>query len=127
MATYIKSTNCGGGCGCEFGVEVEPNDDFTFDVTGLFCWAHDVQVDIDPFECYFFAEAGGGFNVASRRIEIYANAVLIYDSGCVHAGITTNVTVPAGTTSLRIVNTYDCAGQCESGGDGSPIVRVDCV
>jgi hypothetical protein len=57
------------------------------------------------------------FNLTNAQVEIFANGVSIYDSGCI---IPTTVvygsaTIPGGTTTLRILITC----KCDPGEDGS--------
>jgi hypothetical protein len=115
---------CTDACVCDFTAYIEVNQDLTFDVTDLFIVAHDMSIFIEPVECHYW---GGGDGPAYSRLQVWANGSLIYDSGCVSGGISTTVTIPAGTTSLNLINTYDCNSLCESGGPGNPTFYFECA
>lgn len=134
MATYIKAVGCDcpecgpdpcdPGCVCDLFIGLEFSEDNTYDVTGQFVLEHDLSVTQASWTCAFF---GGGFFTGSSRIYVYANASLLYDSGCVSGAISATVTIPAGTTSLRLVHVHDCLSQCESGGVGDTTAYFECV
>lgn len=71
--------------------------DQTFDVTGDFSADRNVYVD---FESY----------TVKDQLLIYANAVLVYDSGCIGAHVTPTILMPAGTTSVRVNVVPNCEG-----------------
>lgn len=102
-------TNCGcpQACSpCTFA-ETELDDisnTYNYDVTGQFVLAKVIHIHFDytPFlECE-----------VTYRLQIYANTVLIYDSGAVCDGteIDTIVEVPAGTTDIDATVTVATAG-----------------
>lgn len=131
MATWIRdlvdgcSSPCEtlSTCACTLALEVEPNNDVTWDVCGLFPVAQNIAIDVGYHECYLFDFT---LIAVNSRVEFYADGVLLYDSGCTAVPISNVVTVPACTTNLRAVLTYDCTSNCESAGDGSPNLYITC-
>jgi hypothetical protein len=109
MATYIKGSacdDCAAGCDCTFS-EVETDDNgnsYNYDVTGQFVFAQTLDLHFDHTP---FIGCGVGY-----RIRLYANSVLIYDSGTVCNGtdIDTTVAVPAGTVDIDVVVDVSPAG-----------------
>jgi hypothetical protein len=110
---------CTPGCFCE----LSPNDliqigaDDHYDVSA--CTPVDRELSVSV---YNYADCGSGGSPAYYyQIEIYADASLIYDSGCITGNLSaTAVTMPAGTLDLNIVVTPYCSGSaCTSGGNGS--------
>jgi hypothetical protein len=119
MAVFITSTGCGdatpctNGCSsCGWGGTVAAYDQ-TFDVTGNFEFAGGLDIQTYNYQTCDWP-TGRDF---SYKITVYANSVIIYQSECLAHGIGTQPTVPAGTTSIRIVIATGCQdGECESGG-----------
>lgn len=134
MAIYIKSIGCDcpecgadtcdTGCACDFAANIEFDGDDTYDVTGQFIVEKSLSVTQASWTCAFFS---GGVHTGSSQIKVYANSVLIYDSGCVSGAITAIVTVPSGTTSLRLVHVDDCLSECESDGVGDRSAYFSCI
>lgn len=114
---------CTPGCFCE----IAPNDslqiavDDHYDVSG--CSPVDRELTV---EVYSYSACAGPTPNYTYRIQIFADAVSIYDSGCTTGNISlVGVTMPAGTSDLNIVVTPFCTGSaCESGGTGSWQVRI---
>lgn len=115
---------CTDACICNFYRELEPNVDETLDVTGLFIVEHEISIELLGGDCHLL---GGGDGPRYQRIQVYGNSSLIYDSGCISGGISTTIFIPAGTTSLNLINTYDCTSICESDGPNSAVATFDCV
>jgi hypothetical protein len=83
--------------------------DDTFDVTGDFPCSVDVSVQ-------WTATTDG------TSFIVYANASSIYSSGCLTSNGSTSITIPAGTTSLRV--TADCG--CAVGPGSAFSVTIEC-
>jgi hypothetical protein len=114
---------CTAGCECDLFQSIEFDGDDTLDVTGQFVFAQNLSVTQDSWTC----EDGGVFVTGSSQIQVYANGSLLYDSGCVSGAISTTVSIPAGTTILRLVHVHDCLNQCDSGGVGDQTAYFECV
>lgn len=85
---------------CDLTVDAAGGDagfDQTFDVTGDFPSDRNVFVD---FETY----------TVKDRLMIYADASLVYDSGCISGNVTPTVVIPSGTTSARVHVIPNCDG-----------------
>lgn len=53
----------------------------------------------------------GTFSLTNARLIIYADASSVYDSGCVTTSTTpSDVTIPAGTTDVRVYVDCPCGG-----------------
>lgn len=90
----------GADCICNLSLNTDGGDagyDETFDVTGQFPTAQDLGIDLETY-------------TIQDELLIYADGTLVYDSGCIGAHVTTAVSIPAGTTSIRVVIVPDCAG-----------------
>jgi hypothetical protein len=115
--------SCTPGCFCE----ISPNDlifdtDQHYDVSACTPVDREITISVSDYEA---CDTGGSPDYY-YRIEIYADAALIYDSGCITGNLSpTDATLPAGTADLNIVVTAYCSGApCESGGGGSWLVEV---
>jgi hypothetical protein len=113
---------CTEGCVCDF---YDGNNifayDHTYDWTTFNAIDHDIAIDVENYGACDTGYSACGYDLTHYfQIEIYADATLIYDSGCVSANLTSSVTVPADTVDLRIVVSDPCGGHCgcESGGLG---------
>lgn len=113
------------GCACDVVLEVEPNNDVTWDVRGLFPISRDLLLSVGYVECDYISPPGGT-GVVNFQIQFWADGVLLYDSGCVASPISQVVTVPACTLSLRAVSLYDCLNLCDSGASGNPNLFITC-
>jgi hypothetical protein len=96
---------CTPGCLCTFAETAggTASDDITWDVTGQFIIEHDIN--------YLFA---GEVDPGNYRLQILADGVTLFDSGCVTDPGGGILTIPAGTTSLRIIITVGCGGTPEA-------------
>lgn len=95
---------CTSGC-CAFSTgEVFGNTSASdvYDVTGDFALERDIIIS--------WSLGPGGTNYA--RLQVFADGVEIYNSGCVNAGpgASENATVPAGTLEITVTVTADCDG-----------------
>lgn len=117
MATFIKGLDCAcpdctvdpctTGCHCFFQFDEVGNNagaNFDYDVTGEFTAAHSISY------LFNYDTAGG----ATWTFTIKANGSAIFSSGALSTGsqITGTVTVPSGTTALRVEVGYT-AGDIE--------------
>ena len=103
--------------GCNWsGVTTSPTCGFdtTYDVTGLFLADLDITVTLTGGQCY---PDGGPYvcTDSASRVKVWANSVLIFDTGCITGNGSWPVTVPSGTTSLRCYSECECDFVCESG------------
>jgi len=115
MATYIKSTNCTAGClenpCCNLTEERIQTTDGPDTVTDNF----DVSAQAGSNMPVVF-EWNVGFSTGNARFRLLADAVEIYDTGCVGSAATPGsdtVTVPAGTATLTVEVTQECSGTWE--------------
>lgn len=137
MTAFIKQTPCDCPCGatpcapaCECDITVSHDDgaggDTTVDVTGQFYIEHDLAISVTGGTCNKFVVCGGGAGAPETwRTRVYADAVLIFDSGCTTGNLSTTVAVPAGTTEVRCVTDVDCDNCCESDSNGT-LAYYDC-
>ena len=124
MTDWLKTVDCEcAGCGstpcsvdeclCAVDLNTSGGDDgydHTFDTTGDFTSARDVYVD---FQSY----------TVKDQLRIYANGTLVYDSGCIGAHVTPTVSIPSGTTSVRV----EVVPNCDSGSGTAWILSITCA
>jgi hypothetical protein len=87
-------------CLCSLDLNTSGGDagyDHTFDTTGDFTSTRDIYPD---FQSY----------TVKDQLLIYANGVLVYDSGCIGAHVTPTVSIASGTTSVRVQVVPNCEG-----------------
>lgn len=116
---------CTAGCACSFNANdaVQVGHDDTYDWTSVNAIDHDISVAVTNYApCDAPISAPYYY-----RIQIDADGVSIYDSGCITGNLSTSTTVPAGTLALRIrVTPYCTAVDCaEFGGAGD--WAVNCI
>ena len=126
---YVTASNaCGSGTaalwlivgesgGCTWlGPTTSPTCGFdnTYDVTGYFLDSFDITVSLTGGQCYPLVGPYVCTDSASR-VKVWANSVLIFDTGCITGNGSWPVTVPSGTTSLRCYSECECDFTCESG------------
>lgn len=114
---------CTAGCACTFNANDQIfTDDNTYDWTSVNSVDHDISIAVTGYANCDTGFSACGFDLLHWfQIRVYADLTLLYDSGCIHANFSTTATVPAGTTTLRIVIDDPCGAHCgcESGGGGS--------
>lgn len=84
--------------------------DVTYDVTGDFAGGGSVNVSFNAY-------------IQKDRLILYANGVSISDSGCISGTYTPTVTIPSGTTTLRV----RVIPNCEGGVGTSWTLAISCV
>jgi hypothetical protein len=62
---------------------------------------------------FVFVQFSIGFTDGFARLQLKADGVEIYNSGCTNTGDTDIVMVPSGTTTLSAVITQECSGTWE--------------
>lgn len=118
--TYSVTISATNSCGSDdAGLEIAVgtcllsafgNDD-TWDGTGPHSLFDDTQDVTGQFECETEVEFSWGLNTGNTaRFILKANGVTLFDSGCVSSSDPYShlVSVPAGTTSLRVLVTVGC-------------------
>jgi len=113
MATYIKSTNCTAGClenpCCNLTESATQSTDGPDTITENI----NVAAQAGSSMPVVF-EWNVGFSGGNARFRLLADAVEIYDTGCVgNTPGSDTVTVPAGTTTLTVEVTQECSGTWE--------------
>ena len=87
-------------CFCGLNLNTAGGDagyDNTFSTPTEFATARNIYVG---FESYTIKD----------RLMIYANWVLVYDSGCIAGYVSPTILIPAGTTTVRVVVIPNCEG-----------------
>ena len=104
---------CTPGCACTFTASEfgDTGGSYVYDVTGQFVFESDLSIT-------FVAPAP----TATARLQVYADGVSVYDSGCISTGASATVAIPAGTTEIEAVVTI-----CVSTGEDDWSFDLACV
>ena len=111
MSNWLKTAGCecavcgpdpctAGSCLCNLTLSTSGGDEgytHDFDASSDFVTARDIYID---FESY----------TVKDQLLIYADGVLVYDSGCIGAHVTPTVTIPAGTLIVTVTIVPNCEG-----------------
>jgi len=111
MAVYIKSANCPGGCAENPCCSLDQGRTETEDGPETFTDNIDVSAQAGDDMAVLF-EWVVGFTDGFARFRLLADAVEIFDSGCVNNTTTDSdvVVVPGGTATLTVEVEQECSG-----------------
>lgn len=123
VSTYTEGFGASVGCSTFCICPAAATSTGVHEAVGVYVCYNRVVKHLCTPSAYVLSVVYDGFNLRGNDVTIWANDVVIFNSGCVTGSHSTTVTVPAGTIKLE----YQMDGACNMPGEDGWSLIIDCA